>query len=36
MIAGLIEKAGIQFVFRRHGFADWKLSEIGLPAPASR
>jgi hypothetical protein len=27
---------GIQFVFRRHGFADWKLSEIRLPAPASR
>jgi hypothetical protein len=30
------DKAGIQFVFRRHGFADWKLSEIRLPAPGSR
>jgi hypothetical protein len=33
--SGTQESGGIQFVFRRHGFADWKLAEIRLPARAS-
>jgi hypothetical protein len=34
--SGSEDSGGIQFVFRRHGFADWKLSEIRLPVRASR